>query len=96
MKATTMILMVAGALAVQTQAASPNSSASAYVNIQKTASQPKGFWIFRPKAPAQDKIYRVGGISSRPWAQIAGRTAPSPFVDQRGFGQGLKLFSISF
>ena len=52
--------------------------------------QPK--YLLLLKTPAHDKIDRVGGISSRPWAQIAGSPAPATFFDQRVYEPHFNLF----
>jgi hypothetical protein len=92
MKTTTMILMVAGALAMQAVAADPNNGPSAFTKNQKE-SWTTAYKLWQPKKSAvSDKIDRVGGISSRPWAQIAGKPAPALFYDQRVHEPHFNLF----
>ena len=82
MKTTIIILMVAGGLTMQAVAASPDNSPSASTHFRQNVKHPfYEFWM--PKTAPSYKIEHFGRISSRPWAQIAGRPAPAPFADQR-------------
>jgi len=94
-----MILMVAGALAMQAAAADSNSNSnnngpSAFTKTPKE-NWTKAYQIWEPKKAAKsDRIDRIGGISSRPWAQIAGRPAPPAFFDQRVHEPHFNLFWV--
>lgn len=94
MKTTTMILMVAGGLAMQAVAAEPNNNPSVFTKNQKiTWATSYQFWQPK-KSNVSYKIERVGGLSSRPWAQIAGRPAPAAFFDQRVHEPHFNLFWV--
>jgi hypothetical protein len=74
MKRTTWIIMaVAGGLALQAVAAGTDNAPSATTtNVKKSTLQQRVNKFLEPKTTRIDKIDRVGGISSRPWAQTAG------------------------
>jgi hypothetical protein len=99
MKLITMMLMVAGGLAVQTVAAGPtdNNPSAAYTKVpQKTAQPIYQIWrpqnLFEFKTTKTDKIDRIGGISSRPWGETAGFPAAPLFYDQRVYEPNFNLF----
>ncbi|MGA2245843.1 MAG: hypothetical protein ABSH48_12650 [Verrucomicrobiota bacterium] len=86
MKKTTMVLLVAGGLAFQAVAADPASSPSAQTPSKVQAKTALSiFKIAHSQTVPSDKIERLGNISSRPWAQIAGQPAPPLFEDQREY-----------
>ncbi len=100
-----MMLMVAGGLTMQAVAgpgdgtSANNNPSAAYtkapgkkVQTVYQVLQPKN--LFQTKTPVNYQIDRIGGISSRPWAQIAGSPAPPAFYDQRGYDTHLNLFWI--
>jgi len=96
MKTSIMILMVAGGLVIQTEAASPDSSPgshSASTNIRQTATKHpiNEFWKAKTTAPDY-KVERYGRISSRPWAQTVGWTSPAQFVEQRTYEPNLNSY----
>lgn len=85
MKTKTMMVTVVAGLAVQSlvwgadtgpngpNPPSPNPSASA--NVQRPVVHNMFQQILQPSTPRSDKIERVGGVSSRPWAQAVGFSA---------------------
>ena len=83
MKTTIMMVTIAAGLVMQGVAlgadtSSKDSSSSPSSNPSATANAQRGsalqiFKLFEPnKTPMSSKIYRVDGISSRPWAQTVG------------------------
>jgi hypothetical protein len=72
MKRTTIIMAIAGGLALQAMAAGTENAPSATTNVKKSTLQQRVNRFLEPKTTRIDKIDRVGGISSRPWAQTAG------------------------
>ena len=66
-------MAVAGGLALQAVAAGTDSAPSATTtNVKKSTLQQRVSQFLEPKTTKSDKIDRVGGVSSRPWAQTAG------------------------
>ena len=95
MKMTTMILMVAGGLAMQAVAAEPNDKGPSAFKKSQKETWTSAYQIWQPKkSNTSYKIERVGGISSRPWAQTAGQPAPALFYDQRVYETHFNLFWI--
>jgi len=94
MKTITLILMIAGGLAVQAAVASPDNHPSASTSSTQLGQNTKHpfyeFW--KPKTAPGDKIEHYGRISSRPWAQTVGWTAPALFADQRARGSNLNYY----
>ena len=91
MKTTTMILMIAGGLALQAAAANPDNSPSASTYLPQNTKHPfYEFW--KPKAAPDYKVERYGRISSRPWAQTVGWGAPAQFADQRIYGPNMNYY----
>jgi hypothetical protein len=82
MKTRTIIMAVAMGLTMQALAAGTDNGPSASTNIRKTTLPHRVYDLLQPKTPVKsDKIERVGGISSRPWAQTVGFSgSPTPFA----------------
>jgi hypothetical protein len=72
MKRTTLIMAIAGGLVLQAVAAGTDNAPSATTSVKKSTLQQRVSQFLEPKTTRIDKIDRVGGISSRPWAQTAG------------------------
>ena len=76
MKRTTWIIIaIAGGLVLQAAAAGTDNapSATTTTSVKKSTLQQRMSQFFlEPKTTKTYKIDRVGGISSRPWAQTAG------------------------
>jgi hypothetical protein len=72
MKRTTIIMVIAGGLALQALGAGTENNPSASTTVRKGTVQQRVYPFVGPKITKTDKIDRVGGISSRPWAQTAG------------------------
>jgi len=97
---TTMPLVVAGGLALQTLHAVAADPSAAYAKVPQKTVQPV-YQFFKPKlffqgkqvnTPMNYNIDRVGQISSRPWTQTVGWPAPSLFVDDQVFEPDFNLF----
>jgi hypothetical protein len=84
MKTTTMILMVAGGLALPAVAADPASGPSAQTKIKVKTVLPI-FQLAHPKSVPNYNIDRLGNSSSRPWDQVAGQPGGPVFADQRAY-----------
>jgi hypothetical protein len=72
MKKTTIMMAVVAGLAMQAMGAGTGNTPSASANVKKSTLQQRVVQFLEPKSTRTDKIDRVGGISSRPWAQTAG------------------------
>jgi hypothetical protein len=71
MKRTTIIMVIAGGLALQALGAGTESNPTA-TTTRKGMAQQRVYQFVGPKITKTDKIDRVGGTSSRAWAQSAG------------------------
>jgi hypothetical protein len=80
MKKTTILMAIVAGVAMQAMAANTDNSPSASSNTPKNTLQHRIYKTYlQPKtSQTTDKIDRVGGISSRPWAQTAGYSAAGP------------------
>src|SRR5580658_9578044 len=81
MKTTTMIMVIAMGMAMQVVVSGAENSPSATTKAQKTTLQQRVNKLLQPESVDKYKIERVGGISSRPWAQTVGWSKATPFVD---------------
>jgi hypothetical protein len=87
MKRMTIILTLAGGLALPVMAADPHistaqNSPSVSTGLQKhTLPQKIVQLLMKPEPASSYRIDRVGGVSSRPWAQVAGRPAQTSLND---------------
>ena len=57
---------------MQAMGAGTGNNPSASTNLKKATVQQRVSQFLEPKTLKTDKIDRVGGVSSRPWAQTAG------------------------
>ena len=79
-----MLLMVAGGLTVQAVAADLTTGPSAQTKVQIKTALPIPLFA-QSKIVPNDKIERLGNISSQPWDKVAGRPAAPLFEDQREY-----------
>lgn len=94
MKTKILMLIALAALAAPAGAADSSGAPSAVTKVQKL-NWTDAYKLWKPqKVIATYKIDRVGGISSRPWAQTAGQSMQPLFYDQRGFEPHFNLFWI--
>ena len=86
MKKTLIIAAMAGGLALQALAAGTENTPtpSASTNVKKPTLHQRVSQFLEPKTLKTDRIDRVGGVSSRPWAQTVGwSSGPSQFAGDR-------------
>lgn len=94
MKTKILVLIALAALAAPVGAADSSNAPSAVTKVQKS-NWKDAYKLWKPQKPlATDKIDRVGGMSSRPWAQIAEQGNQPLFYDQRGFEPHFALLSF--
>ena len=96
---TKIIMLIAFAALAAPAGAADSSSSSSNSHTAVTKSQKlnwtDAYKLWKPqKVAATDKIDRVGGISSRPWAQIAENGNKPLFYDQRVHEAHFSLFWI--
>jgi hypothetical protein len=96
MKRMNLVLMVAGSLAMpaMVSAADNTSSSSVATHVQKSTVPQRILQLLKQPEPVSDKIQRVGGISSRPWTQVAGWPPATPFADERYYQPHFNLFWV--
>jgi hypothetical protein len=83
MKKMIFLLIIGGAFATQGWAANPDShnSATAITKTTRGILQRQVDEMLRPERVDRTRIYRLGNLSSRPWAQIGGTVPQTYFVD---------------
>jgi hypothetical protein len=92
MKTKILILIALAALAAPAGAADSSGAPSAVTKSQKL-NWTDAYKLWKPlKVTATDKIDRVGGVSSRPWAQTAEQANRPLFYDQRVHEPHFNLF----